>query len=530
MRTFSLSACVLLLLSASASAAESPVAIPHFANESKSSGLNSIYKGDWQYMVGGGVAAFDCTGNGFPDLFFAGGENNAKLFLNKSKRGGKLKFEEVKDSGLELDHVTGAYPLDIDGDGIMDLVVMRVGESKVFKGLGDCKFADMKDKWNIDGGDAWGTAFSATWEKGNKMPTLAFGTYIDRKFQDDPWGHCTDNWMLRPNDTQDGYGARIPLTPSYCSLSMLFTDWNRSGVASLRVSNDREYYEGGQEQMWHVPAGAAPSLYTEAEGWHKVKLFGMGIATADINDSGYPTYFLSSMADQRMQMPADGGDKPMYHEAQFAMGTSAHKPYAGGDDRPSTGWHTQFEDVNNDGRYDLFIAKGNVDKMPDFAEKDPNNLLLQKPDGNFMEAGDKAGILSFKNHRGAEVVDLNLDGKLDIVDVARNDTVEVWRNISTDIGHFLEVKLSEDGGNVNGIGAWVEVKGPDGKTMSHENFIGGGHVSGKAGFIHFGLASLEKTQVRVIWPGGEKGEWQDVNANTFYVLEPGKEPAVWTTN
>ena len=63
--------------------------------------------------------------------------------------------------------------------------------------------------------------------------------------------------------------------------------------------------------------------------------------------------------------------------------------------------------MNNDGRYDLFIAKGNVDKMPDFAQKDPNNLLLQKADGNFMECGDKAGILSFRNHRGALLVDLN---------------------------------------------------------------------------------------------------------------------------
>ncbi|MDP8998128.1 MAG: CRTAC1 family protein [Pseudomonadota bacterium] len=526
MRKFYLSASLFLLLGSSAMA-QGTVVIPHFANETESSGLNSVYKGDWQYMVGGGVAAFDCTGNGFPDLFFAGGENKAKLYINKSTRGGALKFEEATDTGLEFDHVTGAYPIDIDGDGVMDLVVIRVGESKVMKGLGNCKFAEANKTWNIDGGDAWGTAFSATWEKGNKLPTLAFGTYIDRKFENDPWGHCTDNWLLRPNDKQDGYGPRIALTPSFCSLSMLFTDWNRSGTQSLRVSNDREYYMGGQEQMWHVTPGETPTLYSLAEGWKYVRLWGMGIASADINDSGYPSYFLSSMADQRMQLLEDGSSKPSYHEAQFTMGTSAHKPYVGGDDHPSTGWHTQFEDVNNDGRYDLFIAKGNVDKMPDFAQKDPNNLLLQKADGNFMESGDKAGIISYRNHRGAEVVDLNLDGKLDIVDVPRRENVEVWRNVSTDIGHFLEVKLTEDGGNVNAIGAWVEVKGPDGKTMSHENFVGGGHVSGKAGFIHFGLGKLEKTQARVIWPDGTKGDWQDVSADTFYVMAKDKAVKPW---
>ena len=64
-----------------------------------------------------------------------------------------------------------------------------------------------------------------------------------------------------------------------------------------------------------------------------------------------------------------------------------------GDDlKPSTAWHAQFEDVNNDGRPDLFVAKGNVDRMPDFAQKDPNNLLLQKPDASFTEVGDVAGV------------------------------------------------------------------------------------------------------------------------------------------
>ena len=516
---------ILFFLSAAQTKAD-PI-IPTFKEETATSGIRSIYKGEWQYMVGGGVAAFDCSGDGMLELFIAGGENKAGLFINHSKRGGALQFAEAKSSGLELDHVTGAYPLDVDGDGIMDLVVLRVGENKVMRGLGHCKFAEMNQQWHIDGGDAWNTAFSATWEKGNSLPTLAFGTYIDRKFENDPWGHCTDNWLLRPVADQKTYGPRIALTPSYCSLSMLFTDWNRSGTASLRVSNDREYYMGGQEQMWKLPPGEAPARYKDTEGWKFVRLWGMGIATADINNSGYPSYFLSSMADQRMQLLADGPAKPSYKEAQFPMGTTAHMPYAGGDTRPSTGWHTQFEDVNNDGRYDLFIAKGNVDRMPDFAQKDPNNLLLQKEDGTFMESGDKAGILSFRNHRGAQLVDLNLDGKLDLVVVARRENVQIWRNVSNNLGHFLEVKLAQDGGNRNAIGAWVEVKEADGKVMRRENFVGGGHASGAAGFLHFGLGAQTASQIRVQWPDGTQSDWQDVKADEFYVVEKGKAPMAW---
>jgi len=512
----------LALISSAAQAAELP-AIPHFADATKSSGLHSVYKGEWQYMVGGGVATFDCNGDGFPDVFIAGGENKAKLFINTSKRGGAIKFEEARNAGVELDHVTGAYPLDIDGDGIMDLVVLRVGQSKVYRGLGHCKFEDATAKWNIDGGDAWATAFSATWEKGNRWPTLAFGTYIDRKFENEPWGHCTDNWLLRPNEAQNGFAPRIALTPSYCSLSMLFTDWNRSGTPSLRVANDREYYQGGQEQMWKVKPGEAPSLYTLADGWKFQRFWGMGIASADITGSGYPAIFTTSMADQRLQFLGGDAQHPTYKDAPFAMGTSAHRPFAGGDTRPSTGWHAQFEDVNNDGRYDLFIAKGNVDKMPDFAQKDPSNLLLQDADGTFVEAADKSGLLNFGEARGAAVADFNLSGKLSVLIVNRHENVKLWQNVSTALGHWLELRLQQDGPNRDAIGAWIEVKLGD-KVMRREITSGGGHVSGQNGFWHFGLAAQTETQVRVIWPEGTTGEWQDVKADKLYLISKAGGP------
>src|SRR5690606_16390772 len=138
------------------------------------------------------------------------------------------------------------------------------------------------------------------------------------------------------------------LKPSFCPLSMLFTDWNRSGTPSLRVSNDREYYEGGQEQMWKIEPGSAPVLYTADEGWKYLRIWGMGIASYDLNSDGYPEYFLTSMADNKLQSlaaaPAEGPAAPTYADIAFAKGVTAHRPYTGDDLRPSTAWHTQFED------------------------------------------------------------------------------------------------------------------------------------------------------------------------------------------
>ena len=43
-------------------------------------------------------------------------------------------------------------------------------------------------------------------------------------------------------------------------------------------------------------------------------------------------------------------------------------------------------------------------------------------------------------------MDLNHDGKIDLVVVNRRENIEIWRNVSTNLGRFLEAKLKQDGG------------------------------------------------------------------------------------
>jgi enediyne biosynthesis protein E4 len=504
--------------------------IPKFVDESKVDGIASVYSGDYLFMVGGGAATFDCDDDGFPDLFAAGGEGKASFYRNASKQGGALRFKKQK-SGLELDKVIGAYPLDIDADGKTDLVLLRQGENKVMRGLGKCKFADANKRWAFDGGKAWSTAFAATFEKGAKWPTLAIGNYIDPEEEASPWGSCTDNWLHRARSDQlkppFAFTKPIPLTPSYCALSMLFTDWNRSGTPSLRISNDREYYEGGEEQMWKLLPSQAPKLYTLEEGWKRLRIWGMGIASADVNADSYPDYFLTSMADQKLQFLADPKNgKADYKDLAWPKKVTLHRPTHGDDLKTSTGWHAQFEDVNNDGLWDLFVAKGNVDSMPDFALKDPNNLALGQADGTFVDVAKDAGVASTETSRGGMVVDFNLDGLLDLLVVNRRAPVQIWRNTSKDVGHWLQIRLQQNGANRDGIGAWIEVKRGDVITR-REITSGGGHASGHIGWWHFGLGGDDKAQARVLWPDGTQGAWQDVVADNFVIVRPGRDLERW---
>lgn len=468
---------------------------PQFQNHSEDLPRH-VYSGGWEHFVGGGVAVFDCDGDARPDIFAAGGDSPAVLLRNL----GGFRFAPVP---LEpLTGVTGAYPLDLDADGWMDLYVLRVGPDRILRGGPDCRFADGGADWGLPHSDQWSTAFSAWWVDDGR-PHMAVGHYVDRTNPDGPFGACDSNALLIPDAT--GYRAEI-LAPGFCSLSMLAARDAR-GRATLRISNDRHYYvTGGYEQMWDIGLGR---FLEPRDGWEKVSLWGMGIASRDLTGDGRPEVMLTSMGDQLLQVAqADGS----YSGAPYALGTYATRPHTGDDGRPSTGWHAQFGDVDNDGRADLFIAKGNVDQMPGMAMQDPNNLLMQQPDGRFVEMAGTAGVGSVARSRGAALVDFDGDGRLDLLVSNRRAPLELYRNVTADTGNWLQVALVQPGGNRNAVGALVTVNG-----QVQEITVGGGHAGGQAVPLHFGLGAATHAEVSVIWPDGT-GSAEQVQAGQVITL------------
>ena len=518
-----------------APAAAAALGAPRFVEEATAAGIDHRYDGEFTYFVGGGVAVLDCDADGLPDLFFAGGAEPAGLYRNASPVGGELAFTAVPSPVTDLRAVTGAYPLDIDSDGLVDLAVLRVGENVLLRGTGDCGFERANERWGFGGGDAWSVAFSAKWEEGSTLPTLAIGNYLvlDDQMEPTPDYACNDNELHRPGGAGT-YGEPIALSPGWCTLSVLFSDWDRSGRRDLRVSNDRHYNVGGQEQLWRIETGAAPALWTRDEGWQPLRIWGMGIASYDLTGDGYPEIYLTSQADNKLQTLADGANRPEYEDIAIRLGATAHKPYAGDVTMRSTAWHAEFADANNDGFIDLLVSKGNVEAMNEYAARDPNNLLIRQADGTFVEGGGEAGIATFRRARGAALSDLNLDGLLDLVVVNRRENVQVWRNVGNGdaaspaaMGNWLAVRLEQPGTNRDAIGAWIEVRSGE-RVSLRELTVGGGHASGQLGWSHFGLGAADDAEVRVTWPDGEVGPWQQVEANGFALIERGGVVVPWT--
>jgi len=510
--------------------------VPNLHEEAMAAGIDHVYDGPWEYFVGGGVASFDCNGDRFADLFLAGGANTAGFYVNRSTTGGELAFEkhDIGVSDNDLNKVLGAYPIDIDNDRFTDLVLLRLGENLILKGGPDCSFTKANRLFALDGGRAWTTAFSAVWETGARFATLAFGNYVDRSAPGSPWGTCHGNRLIRPGaDQKPNYGNALSLEPGFCALSMIFTDWNRSGQPSLRITNDRHYYRGGYEQLYDLRNGRAPRQFTAGQGWKTLKIWGMGIAEADLNGDGLPEYALTSMGDTKLQTIDEeaGEDRPTYRDISFELGATAHRPYVGEDRKPSTGWHSQFADLNNDTNLDLFIAKGNVENMPEFAAFDPDNLLLGNFDGRFVEKGGEAGLALGRKGRGAAVEDFNNDGMLDIIIVNRSSPVSLFRNRGAatawghrPLGNWLKVELDNGAINPAAVGAKISVRSGT-LSQTRKVSIGGGHASGQAGFMHVGLGVAERATVRVQWPDGEWSHAYQVFANQHVRIVRGEATA-----
>ncbi len=418
----------LMALALTALAAEPPpislADIPQMHEEAAAAGLARTYDGPGDRFGDGGAAALDCDGSGFPSLFIAGGKNPAKLFVNTSSAGGPLKFEERPfDLGDPkwLEHVIGAYPLDIDGDGRMDLFVLRDGTNLLLKGGPDCTFTPANEDWGFAGEPVLTTGFSATWEKGQKFPTLAIGRPIEPAAPGSQQSRCegTDIFRPGPGDRPD-YSRRATRAPGPCAAAMTH----------------------------------------------------------------------------------------------------------------SNGGHSELADFNNDSLPDLFAPSGDAASIADFSAFAPDTLLLAQWSGQFAPSGQRAGLPLNLRALGAAVIDLNLDGMLDVLTVNGDGPATLFRNLGADdgkggarpMGNWSEIKLMEPNPNRNAIGARLSVK-TGALTQTRTLEVGGGDVSGHAGWVHVGLGVAERAEIRVQWPDGEWSAPYKVFANQFAVLDRGKTQA-----
>ena len=113
---------------------------------------------------------------------------------------------------------------------------------------------------------------------------------------------------------------------------------------------------------------------------------------------------------------------------------------------------------------DLFVAKGNVEAMPDYAAKDPSNLLLGQPDGTFVEGAEEAGIVDFGRAAGrrwptsTSTACSTSSRSTGARTSGCGGTSGPATATPAPMGNWLGVRLDQEGPNRDAIGAWIEVR------------------------------------------------------------------------
>ena len=296
-------------------------------------------------------------------------------------------------------NVIGAYPIDIDGDGHMDLFVLQGRRQPAAQGRAGLHLhageqgMEFRRRFRLD--DLVRRRVGA----GPEIPDAGDRPLRRPRRAGLALGHLRGELALSPAARRQArlfgaHAARAGLLRALDAVHRLEQvrrrrrSGSRTTASIIAAARSRCGASSPARRRAPIPAPTAGGI-CRSSAWASPRATSTARATPNISSPRWATRSCRSSIRTR---PA-GASLPVYRDIAGEVGATAHIPYTGGDKRPSTAWHAEFADFNNDGLLDIFVSKGNLSQMPDFAAYDPSNLLIGQWSGKFAEAGDLAGHL-----------------------------------------------------------------------------------------------------------------------------------------
>jgi len=156
-----------------------------------------------------------------------------------------------------------------------------------------------------------------------------------------------------------------------------------------------------------------------------------------------------------------------------------------------------------------------------------NTFYLNNRDGSFSDISGVSGLDLIEDSRAFALADLDGDGRLEVIAKNRNaPQLRVFRNVMSEIGDAIAVRLRGTKSNRDAIGAAITVRAGELRQTKYLQ-AGTGFLSQHSKEIFFGLGKAAgKISVTVRWPGGEKQEFAEVALNHRITIEEGKSNVV----
>ena len=499
----------------------------------------------------GGVALFDYNNDGLLDIFFTNGaeipslkKSNPSYYNRLFRNNGDGTFTDVTEkAGLAgVGYSMGVAAGDYDNDGFVDLYVAGFNRNQLFHNNGDGTFTDVTEKAGVSGifpgqGKPW--SVTAGWIDYNNdgLLDLFVVNYLDYSIStahscetDNIVDYCSPNdYRGTPNILYQNRGDGTFTDVSQQShisqyagkgMGVAFADYDDDGFTDIFVSNDTF-----PNFLLHNNGDGTFSdvalLAGVAYNENGKTVAGMGTDFRDIDNDGRPDIFHAAMFGDTFPLYRNLGNG-QFEDVTEKTGVAAMTTRL-------TAWGVGIFDFDNDGNKDIFAAGSAIlDNSMEVNHKPyPLPNLLYRNFGNmvFKDVSAQVGA-SFcvpAAHRGAAFGDLNNDGKIDIVVTVLNGEPQLLMNRSPNQNHWIILKLVGVADNRDGLGTKVKITTASG-VQYNEATTAVGYNSSSDKRVYFGLGSANVVErIELAWPTGVKQVLKNVAADQILtIVESGR--------
>ena len=514
--------------------------------------------------VGTGVAIGDYDNEGLPDIFVVSKTGSCRLFHNL----GNWKFEDVTEKAGVGDHGAaariwkqGATFVDVNNDGLLDIYVCRSNAPNLlYINQGDGTFKEEAHAYGLDVADGSVMAYFNDYDRDGWLDVFLQTNVLDAAAH--PEGQRSYLFHNNRNGTFTNVTDRAGVAPVRAhGNSAVWWDFEGDGWPDLYVANDFDlpdalYRNNRDGTFTDVIGSVVPHTPYSSMGSDLGDVMNdgrLGLLVADMAATGH-VEDQRAMAESRARMrvpPVGSGEVRQFPSSALYLDTGTGRCLEGahlaGLDATDWTWSPLWEDLDNEGRADLFVTNGM------YREVHNQDLIARRTMAGSLSAGGQIvrdspvfanRHLAFRNlgglrfedvssawgldqkgvSFGSALGDLSGDGNMDLVYSNYQGGVTLLRN-NSDTGHRVICALRGTRSNRFGVGAKVTLESAAGIQV-RVLALGRGFMSSSEPIVHFGLGGdtvIRRLTVR--WPSGAVQTFENLPVDRRFILtEPSGPP------
>jgi hypothetical protein len=440
-----------------------------------------------------GAAVIDVDGDGAMEVFVGGGNNQDDALLEFSD--GRLQNIIVGSGLSNLAATYGSVSVDIDNDDDVDLIVAR--NDGLYLYLNNAgHFSERVFPLSLpEAAVPFSIAVSDIDHDGDADLYISvfvdFDSFTSGVFNDPD--HAKANIMLLNNGDLifSDITASSGTAGRQNSFLSVFTDLDNDGWQDLVVAQNTgeiEIFRNNRDRTFaSIPVDSGFGFW-------------MGLAVGDIDKDGDQDLFFSNVGDSIPAFLTTGDirDDQRHNLDWLLLRNDGNFEFSDvtvdyGIDDEGFAWGAIFEDLNLDGQLDLLVAQNYLKWPIHKLFKLSGKTYLQTSDGSRFEQVKALGLENKNYGQSPLTVDLDMDGRADILWLNMNGPLRAFLNRST-AKHFV-VRVPDQAAF---LGTRISIETSAGKSYTREVVTSTGMLSDQSPVLTFGLGDVEKVDRVVI--------------------------------